>query len=239
MIFFLLFISYIDGYLQRLVNIKDGYSLNVLYYTITLLGTITSFKFAQNYLQTKLYAPKTNHLITIGTSIFTLGYILSWFDGQTIVVAQFLIMGNNILLSIVYLVGAVKAKKQSYQPANFILYPFIASIIFSNLYLLQYLGYIPGNSISQNGIHIGYSILGILITLGLLVRYKLLLEQQNQDEIKNKVALELLIEERTRSLSLNIRELAEANIIITKQKNKIEGLNSNLTQKLECMDNKQ
>tara|TARA_B100000809_G_scaffold114910_1_gene113200 strand:+ start:549 stop:1826 length:1278 start_codon:yes stop_codon:yes gene_type:complete len=218
MFFFILYISFIDGYLQKkmLMGWTDWYS--PFYYTMLLLGTITALKFGQTYLRTKEDMPKIHLISNLGLIIVGVGYFLSWFEGNVRVLAHFLIFGNNLLLSFVYLAGAIQVKKHGHVPGDYMLYALTGTVIFSNLFVLQYMGVIPSNVFTLNGVHIGYSIFGVGITLGLLVRYKALLTLQKQDEIDRRVELELRVEERVNELSESIRELAEAHLAIKENK---------------------
>lgn len=238
MILFVLFISYIDGYLQQGIDSTRPSIYNFVYYTISFLGTVTAFLFGQYFLKTKEYAPKIHQLANIGLVIVTVGYLLSWFTGTLQLLAQLLILGNNILLTTVYLVGAIKARKSNYTPASFMLYAFILTAIFSNLFILQYFGIIPANLLTQNGIHIGYSILGISITIGLFLRYKLLIEKQKHRETLQRIELEKLVKIRTTKLEEMNAGLVESNKLILKQKEEINNLNYDLIEALKKLNDR-
>lgn len=228
MFLFILFIGYIDGYLQKNVFTGVPSLYNALYYTISFLGTVSAFRFGQYYLKTDEYSPQIDRIANIGLIIVGVGYLLSWFTGSIRSFAQILIMGNNVLLSVVYLFGAIGARKRHYSPATFMLYAFIGTTIFSNLFMLQFFGVIPATVITMNGIHIGYSILGVSITLGLLVRYKMLIEKQKNEETIRRVELERLVKERTRELEQSNQELLAANESVQKQKQEIDAMNQDL-----------
>jgi hypothetical protein len=233
MFFLVLFIAYMDGYLQKNIQAGTPVLYNAIYYTISFAGTIAAFRFGQSYLKTKEFAPKIDKLANLGLLIVGTGYLLSWFSGNGQLFAQFLLFGNNIILTLVYIIGANQAKKKGYAPATFMLYAFVVTSIFSNLFILQNFGIIPANIFTQNGIHIGYSILGVSITIGLLVRYKLLIDQQKHNEVVQRIKLEKLVRSRTKELENTNKGLIQSNKLITEQKQKIDDLNYDLIEALK------
>jgi serine phosphatase RsbU (regulator of sigma subunit) len=186
-------------------------------------GLLFLLFFVTNYLKTKEYAPKI-HLFLFISLVSTLCCVLLSvlpFDFAY----EWSVIGINaitlILNVLIIPIAVFLFRKTKLEQVKLFILAFSVLIVCVFAFILKNFGILPSNFFTDNGILIGSSLESILLSIGIVLKYKSTreevfdgLQKLNQVTEEANVQLEIKVEQRTREVEKQKEEISQKNFEI-------------------------
>jgi two-component system NtrC family sensor kinase len=202
----------LEGYLQQFLWPDNSWLASRSPYLFTALVSITSVIFLQDFLKTKIYAPRANMFARIIYGYFFLVFVSALFGASA-----FVHMATQVgitVLSFYILVAGIVVYRRGYSPAKFFILAWgvlVAGII---VYALQDSGLIPSNPVTNYMMLFGSAVEAVLLSIALADRINILKKEKSESQeqalrvsLENEkivkeqnVVLEVKVSERTSDL---------------------------------------
>lgn len=179
--------------------------------------------FTLRYLEVENITPRLYKWVKKSQYILLLNLILSFIPGDFFMfTSAILVNALTLLLNLIIIYPLYHALKQKFRPAYSYLIGFSILQIAVFAFILRNFGIIPNSFIAENGLQLGSGIEMVILTFGILQRFKIMnddsintLEQANKLKEDLNIQLELEVTERTREVIKQKNELFVKNEEIT------------------------
>lgn len=176
--------------------------------------------FCRDYLQTKIHLPKTHIFLNIVRVLVLLCLVCSLIP--TKFTYRFSVLGINtitLVLNLSIIPIAILAIQKKYDQAKLFLIAFSVLIISVFGFILKNFGIIPSNFFTDYGLQIGSSLESILLSIGIVLKYK----KTRETSLKSLQRLNEIREQTNRELEQKVKERTaevESQKILLEIKNK-------------------
>ncbi|HKK38873.1 MAG TPA: 7TM diverse intracellular signaling domain-containing protein, partial [Cryomorphaceae bacterium] len=209
----------LEGYMQQFFWPDNTWLASRSPYLFTAVLSITSIIFLQDFLKTKIYAPRVNKFSWYIYGYFLLIFVVALFGASPIV--HMATQVGITALSFYILTAGIIVYKSGYSPAKFFILAWgvlVAGII---VYALQDSGLIPSTPLTNYMMLIGSALEAILLSIALADRINILKREKSQSQ---EQALRVSLE--------NEKIVKEQNIVleerVTERTADLENTNSKL-----------
>lgn len=165
-------------------------------------------KFGQTFLHTDRHVPVLHKLLVVLQWAVPVALTLSFIDAS--LPAEHLMAYTALAASVLMPVAAVRTYIKGFQPARFFLVAWAVLIVGIILYTLAFLGVVPVNSFTRQGMQIGSMIEVVLLSLALADRINSLKREKEKVQLRYSRDLEQQVSERTAELGIAKRNAEEA-----------------------------
>ncbi|MDM8526087.1 7TM diverse intracellular signaling domain-containing protein [Desulfococcaceae bacterium HSG8] len=186
------------------------------------MGVCSVVQFSRSFLHTRDYAPKSDRILLLLMAAVSSEGVLLFFISFSFI-PPLLVATSAICIVAMFSTG-ILCWKNGYLPARYYLISFITLMTGGLLLSFRYIGIIPSNFFTENGVQIGSAAEVILLSLALADRINVLqaekakaqkeslenLEKRHELEIRYSQELEEKVRVRTSELEKNKDELKEA-----------------------------
>lgn len=179
--------------------------------------------FTLRYLQVEKITPKLYKWVVKSQYVLLFNLILSFIPGEFFMfVSAILVNALTLILNLIIIYPLYHAVKQKFKPAYSYLLGFSILQIAVFAFILRNFGIIPNSFLAENGLQLGSGVEMIILTFGILQRFKIMndesifrLEEANKLKEDLNVQLEIEVTERTKEVIIQKNELEFKNEEIT------------------------
>ncbi len=191
----------LEGYLQQFLWPDNAWLASRSPYLFTALVSITSVIFLQDFLKTKIYAPRANKFAQFIYVYFLLVVIAALFGASPYVhiAAQ---LGITVLSFYILFAGIIVYRK-GYSPAKFFILAWSVLVAGIIVYALQDSGLIPSTPVTNYMMLFGSAVEAVLLSIALADRINILKKEKSESQ---EQALRVSLE--------NERIVKEQNIVL-------------------------
>lgn len=194
---------------------------------LATLGVYFFLNFTYRFLELKTYTPKLKIVVRILQFSLLTNLIISLIPGATFMnISALLVNALTLLLNLLIIYPLVITLRAGHRPAKAYLIAFSLLQIGVFAFVLRNFGIIENTFIAENGLQIGSAAEMLILTFGILQRFK----QLNDEALSTLAEANLLKEE----LNVQLEAEVEARTIeVIKQRNELEFKNQEITDSIE------
>lgn len=194
---------------------------------LATLGVYFFLNFSYRFLDLKHHTPRLRNVVRIFQFILLGNLVLSILPGSEFMhLSAITVNGLTLLLNLLIIYPLVITLRKGYRPAKSYLIAFSILQVSVFAFVLRNFGVIPNTFIAENGLQIGSAAEMMILTFGILQRFKYM----------NDEAFQTLGEANKLKEELNTRLEAEVQartLEVIKQRNELEHKNQEITDSIE------
>lgn len=187
------------------------------------LGVLFFLNFTYRYLELQINTPKIKPIVRIIQAILVLNVCLSLVPGTAFMnISAITVNAMTLLLNLFIIYPLIVTLKTGSRTAKSYLIAFSILQISVFAFVLRNFGVIPNSFLADNGLQIGFAVEMIILTFGILQRFK----------IMNDASISVLAEANELKENLNIQLEAEVELRtkeVIQQRNELEQKNEEIT----------
>ena len=197
----------LEGYLQQFLWPDNYWLASRSTYLFTALVSITSVIFLQDFLKTKIYAPRVNMFAWFIYGYFLLVVIATLFE-----VNSFVHMAAQIgitVLSLYILAAGIIVYRKGYAPAKFFILAWGILVAGIMVYALQDSGLIPSNPVTNYMMLFGSAVEAVLLSIALADRINILKKEKSESQeqaLRVSLENEKIVKEQNVGLEVRVSE---------------------------------
>jgi len=170
----------LEGYFQQFIWPDNAWLASRSPYLFTALVSITSVVFLQDFLKTKMYAPRVHKFAKLIYVYFLLMVVAALFG-----VSAFVHMATQIgitVLSFYILAAGIVVYRRGYAPAKFFILAWSVLVAGIIVYALQDSGLIPSNPVTNYMMLFGSAVEAVLLSIALADRINILKKEKSESQ---------------------------------------------------------
>jgi signal transduction histidine kinase len=170
----------LEGYMQQFLWPENTWFAARSPYLFTALVSITSVLFLQDFLRTKVYAPRVHNFAKLIYAYFLLVFVAALFG-----VNAFVHMATQLgitVLSFYILAGGIIVYRKGYSPAKFFILAWSVLVAGIIVYALQDSGLIPSTPVTNYMMLFGSAVEAILLSIALADRINILKKEKSESQ---------------------------------------------------------
>lgn len=165
-------------------------------------------KFGQSFLHTKANVPLLHKMLVVLQWSVVVAVVFSFVSVN--LPAEYLMAYAALGVSALMPVAAVRTYNKGFRPARFFMVAWAVLIVGIILYTLAFLGILPVNALTRQGMQIGSVIEVVLLSLALADRINTLKREKEKVQLRYSRVLEKQVSERTAELGIAKKNAEEA-----------------------------
>lgn len=186
---------------------------------LATLGVFFFLRFTYRFLNLKENAPRIKTIVILFEVILLTNVVISLIPGSTFMnISAILVNVVTLLLNLFIIYPLVLTLRKGYRPAKAYMVAFSILQLSVFAFVLRNFGVIPNSFLAENGLQIGSAVEMIILTFGILQRFKHINDEAIQtlaetNELKEalNIQLEEEVKQRTQEVMQQRNELAEKN----------------------------
>ncbi|MBI1837971.1 MAG: SpoIIE family protein phosphatase [Flavobacteriia bacterium] len=207
------------GFAKEYLWPNNSYLSNHINPISATISIIFLLKFCMHYLNTKTFIPRINIILKYTQYPLIINLLIAFLPTSFCYTSSIIIINAITLILNIFIIGvALYAIYRKYRPAKIFFLAFFVLFISVFAFILKNFGIIPSNPFTDYGLQFGSIVEAILLTFGIIIRFKNVLEQNYEHILElnllkdeTNAQLEFKVKTRTAEIEFQKKEIEEKN----------------------------